>query len=84
MFSSVVVCARFLISNPDNVPRHLKDSDLVIGAVLIPGSVAPALVTKEMISAMAPGSVVVDVAIDQGKGDALRRASPPLIRIRLL
>ncbi|MBO9130631.1 alanine dehydrogenase, partial [Bacillus sp. 165] len=41
-------------------------SDLVIGAVLIPGAKAPKLVTEEMIQSMEPGSVVVDIAIDQG------------------
>ena len=41
-------------------------ADLVIGAVLVPGAAAPKLVTREMLRAMRPGSVVVDVAIDQG------------------
>lgn len=55
-----------LISNPLNIAEAVKDSDLVIGAVLIPGAKAPKLVTEEMIQSMSPGSVVVDVAIDQG------------------
>jgi len=42
------------------------DADLVIGAVLVPGAKAPMLVSKDMLSAMRPGSVLVDVAIDQG------------------
>ncbi len=46
--------------------QHVLDADLVIGGVLIPGAAAPKLVTAEMIKAMRPGSVVVDVAIDQG------------------
>ena len=53
-------------SNQHNTEQLVQDSDLVIGAVLIPGRKAPCLVTKEMISSMTPGSVVVDVAVDQG------------------
>lgn len=55
-----------LMSNPLNIAQAVKESDLVIGAVLIPGAKAPKLVTEEMIKEMMPGSVVVDVAIDQG------------------
>ncbi|MBS4199970.1 alanine dehydrogenase [Bacillus sp. FJAT-49732] len=55
-----------LISNPFNIAQAVKDSDLVIGAVLIPGAKAPKLVTSDMIKSMKPGSVVVDIAIDQG------------------
>ncbi|SFB17446.1 MULTISPECIES: alanine dehydrogenase [unclassified Bacillus (in: firmicutes)] len=55
-----------LMSNPYNIAEAVKESDLVIGAVLIPGAKAPKLVTEEMIQAMTPGSVVVDIAIDQG------------------
>ncbi|UOY91917.1 alanine dehydrogenase [Ectobacillus sp. JY-23] len=55
-----------LISNPYNIAEAVKTSDLVIGAVLIPGAKAPKLVTEEMIQSMEPGSVVVDIAIDQG------------------
>lgn len=55
-----------LISNPFNIAEAVKESDLVIGAVLIPGSRAPKLVTEEMVQSMNPGSVVVDIAIDQG------------------
>ncbi|PFN59441.1 alanine dehydrogenase [Bacillus thuringiensis] len=55
-----------LISNPYNIAEAVKESDLVIGAVLIPGAKAPKLVTEEMIQSMEPGSVVVDIAIDQG------------------
>ncbi|MGE7771797.1 alanine dehydrogenase [Viridibacillus arvi] len=55
-----------LISNPFNIAESVKNSDLVIGAVLIPGAKAPKLVTEEMIKSMSPGSVVVDIAIDQG------------------
>ncbi|WP_107842144.1 alanine dehydrogenase [Metasolibacillus meyeri] len=55
-----------LISNPFNIAESVKDSDLVIGAVLIPGAKAPKLVSEEMIQSMQPGSVVVDIAIDQG------------------
>ena len=55
-----------LISNEYNISNEVVGSDLVIGAVLLPGSKAPRLVTREMVSRMRPGSVIVDVAIDQG------------------
>lgn len=55
-----------LISNPFNIAESVKESDLVIGSVLIPGAKAPKLVTEEMVKSMQPGSVIVDVAIDQG------------------
>ena len=55
-----------LMSNPYNIAESVKESDLVIGAVLIPGAKAPKLVTEEMVEAMSPGSVIVDIAIDQG------------------
>jgi len=53
-------------SNSYTIAQAVKESDLVIGAVLIPGAKSPKLVTEAMISQMEPGSVVVDVAIDQG------------------
>ena len=53
-------------SSHDSVERHVTRADLVIGGVLIPGASAPKLVTAQMVQAMQPGSVVVDVAIDQG------------------
>ena len=55
-----------IISNPFNIADAVAESDLVIGAVLIPGAKAPKLVTDSMVQAMTPGSVIVDVAIDQG------------------
>jgi len=55
-----------LISNPFNIAESVVESDLVIGAVLIPGAKAPQLITEDMIKSMHEGSVVVDVAIDQG------------------
>ncbi|WP_033543293.1 alanine dehydrogenase [Planococcus sp. CAU13] len=55
-----------LISNPLNIAQSVRNSDLVVGAVLIPGAKAPKLVTEDMIKSMKPGSVVVDIAIDQG------------------
>ena len=54
------------VSTHDSVERHLADSDLVIGGVLIPGASAPKLVTRGMLKLMRPGAVIVDVAIDQG------------------
>ncbi len=53
-------------STVDNLECYVHDADLVIGAVLVPGAAAPKLVTEKMIKAMRKGSVVVDVAIDQG------------------
>ena len=55
-----------VLSNRHNIAETVKKSDIVIGAVLIPGGKAPFLVTEDMIRTMRPGSVVVDVAIDQG------------------
>ncbi len=53
-------------SNKFELERHVLEADMVIGAVLIPGAKAPRLVTNEMVSRMKPGSVLVDIAIDQG------------------
>lgn len=58
--------ANILYSTMEAIEENVINSDLVIGAVLIPGSEAPKLVTKDMISKMERGSVFVDVAIDQG------------------
>jgi alanine dehydrogenase len=55
-----------LMSNPFNIAQAVAEADLLIGAVLIPGAKAPKLVTEEMVKAMKPGSVIIDVAIDQG------------------
>jgi alanine dehydrogenase len=55
-----------LMSNSYNIASAVARSDLVIGAVLVTGARAPRLVTAEMVKAMRPGSVIVDVAIDQG------------------
>lgn len=66
-------CAEFmpknvktLFSSQHNIERELPDTDLVIGSVLIPGAKAPHLITKDMVKMLRPGSVMVDVAIDQG------------------
>lgn len=55
-----------LMSSEYNIREELKHADLVIGSVLIPGAKAPKLVTREMLKLMEPGTVMVDVAIDQG------------------
>lgn len=55
-----------LASNPYTIAEAVRRADLLIGAVLIKGAKAPKLVTREMVSQMKPGSVIVDVAIDQG------------------
>lgn len=55
-----------LASNPYNIAKAVEFADVVVGAVLVKGAKAPKLVTREMVKAMTPGSVIVDVAIDQG------------------
>ena len=55
-----------LFSNPYNIAEAVKFADVLVGAVLIKGAKAPRLVTREMVRTMTPGSVIVDVAIDQG------------------
>ncbi len=55
-----------LMSSPATLRKLLKEADVVIGAVLIPGAKAPKLITREMLSMMKKGAVLVDVAIDQG------------------
>src|ERR1700733_9717323 len=55
-----------LASNSYNIGRAVRDADLVIGGVLIPGAAAPKLVTRAMVAKMKKGAVIVDVAIDQG------------------
>jgi alanine dehydrogenase len=55
-----------LYSNSEQVERVVSQADLVIGAVLVPGAKAPKLVNREMVAKMAPGGVIVDVAVDQG------------------
>jgi alanine dehydrogenase len=55
-----------IYSTLDSIDRYVSSADLVIGAILIPGAAATKLVSRELISRMRPGSVVVDVAIDQG------------------
>lgn len=55
-----------LYSNEYNVRKHIQDSDLIVGAVLIPGAKAPKLITRDMLKLMRPGTVLVDVAVDQG------------------
>ncbi len=55
-----------LMSNPANLEHEVADADLLIGAVLIPAAKAPTVVSKKMVARMRPGSVIVDIAIDQG------------------
>lgn len=55
-----------LYASRGNIMEAIKDADLVVGAVLVPGAVAPKLIKKEDLKLMKPGSVIVDVAIDQG------------------
>ena len=55
-----------LMSDSENIARCVREADLVVGAVLIPGAKAPRLVSKELVAEMSKGSVVVDVAVDQG------------------
>ncbi len=53
-------------SNEFNIRKHIKDHDLIIGGVLLKGAKAPNLITREMLKEMRPGTVIVDVAVDQG------------------
>lgn len=55
-----------LYSTEHNIRKELKDVDIVIGSVLVPGDKAPHLITRDMLKEMEPGTVLVDVAIDQG------------------
>ena len=53
-------------SNEYNIRRHIKDADLIVGGVLIAGKKAPKLISRDMLKEMQPGTVIVDVAVDQG------------------
>jgi alanine dehydrogenase len=55
-----------MFSNEYNIRRLIQDTDLIVGAVLIPGAKAPKLITRDMLKTMHPGAVMVDVAVDQG------------------
>lgn len=55
-----------LFSTVENIEREVVSADLLIGAVLVPGAAAPKLVSRELVRAMKPGSVIVDISIDQG------------------
>jgi len=55
-----------LMSDRLTIEQRVKESDVIVGSVLIPGARAPKLVTEEMVRSMRPGSVVIDIAIDQG------------------
>lgn len=63
MFENQVVA---MLSDRENVERYVEQADVVVGAVLVPGGPAPWLVTRDMVARMKPGSVVIDVSIDQG------------------
>lgn len=56
----------FILSNEENLSNYIKDSDLVIGAVLRRGAYAPKVISEQMVKSMSEGSVIVDVSIDQG------------------
>lgn len=55
-----------MVSNEYTIREMIKDSDLIIGGVLVPGAKAPKLITRDMLKTMRPGTVLVDVAVDQG------------------
>lgn len=65
-----------LYSNDFNIANAVKDADLVVSTILIPGHKAPQLITEEMVKTMEPGSVIVDVAIDQGGSTDLTKGRP--------
>src|SRR5699024_11944395 len=56
----------YIMSNPVDIAESITEYDLANGSILIPGAKAPQLVSEEMVKTMAKGSVIVDVAIDQG------------------
>jgi alanine dehydrogenase len=64
--SEILPTVKTVMSTEYNIRREIKDADLVIGAVLVTGKKAPRLITKDMLKTMREGSVIVDVAIDQG------------------
>jgi alanine dehydrogenase len=64
--ASTLPDVEFFLSSQEAIAEHLKDADLVVGAVLIHGAKAPKIISEDMIKSMAKGSVVVDVSIDQG------------------
>ena len=64
--AEIMPSIKTLYSSSHNIEQELKDAAVVIGSVLIPGAKAPHLVTKEMLKLMKPGTLLVDVAIDQG------------------
>lgn len=55
-----------LMSDIHNIRKKIKEADLLVGAVLVPGSLTPRLITREMVGTMKPGAVIVDVSVDQG------------------
>ena len=63
------------MSNSQNIEEEVRRADLLIGAVLVAGARAPLLVGRELVAAMEPGSVIVDVAVDQGGCVATTRAT---------
>lgn len=66
---------RTLMSNSQNIEEEVRRADLLIGAVLVAGARAPQLVSRELVAEMEPGSVIVDVAVDQGGCVATTRAT---------
>ncbi|RUQ99119.1 alanine dehydrogenase [Labedella endophytica] len=75
---------RTAVSSHYEIARLVRDADLVVGSVLIPGAQAPKLVTDEMVATMKPGSVLVDIAIDQGgcfEGSVPTTHDAPIFRV---
>lgn len=70
-----------MVSNEYVIRELVRDADLIIGGVLIPGAKAPKLITRDMLKTMRPGTVLVDVAVDQEV--ALKPVPPPPMKIRL-
>ncbi len=58
--------ARIVYSNSENIEQMIPHTDMIIGSVLVPGASAPKLITKDMLKKMQPGTVLIDIAIDQG------------------
>ena len=66
VLKSMIPGAELLVSTPGRLAESVKDADLVVGAVLVPGASAPKVITEAMVASMRPGSVLCDVSIDQG------------------
>ena len=78
-FLDIAIGTRTTYSTEANLSELLPRADLVIGAVLVPGAAAPKLINRDMLKLMQPGSVFVDIAVDQGGCAETTRATTHLV-----